>query len=133
MCLRLQKIRDVAQACCAAAQVLHAAGLVHRDFREPNVVSLAPGKCMVIDLEMAAEADLVLPADFILTGWDNSTLEVCGSERRYTRMSDMYQIGCMLERMGQGRLNEQARQFVALLKAKELTATAALAHLYIAG
>ena len=130
VCLRLQEIRNVGQVCCAAAQVLHDAGLVHRDFREPNVVSLAPGKFMVIDLEMAAEADQVVPADFILNGWDNSTLD---SKRRYSRMSDMYLIGCMLGVMGEGRLDEQACQFVASLKAKELTAAAALAHPYIVG
>ncbi len=36
--LLLQELRDLAYNCCLAAQTLHAAGLVHRDIRLPNVV-----------------------------------------------------------------------------------------------
>jgi serine/threonine protein kinase len=124
--LRHQDLRDVARACCKAAQILHNAGIVHRDLRKENIVCLAPGKWMVIDLEHAAKADQTVPPDYHLIAWDDNTLDVQGQQRRYTRASDMYLIGCLLAKVGATSMSHQAQQFVDRLKAKSLSAADAL-------
>jgi tRNA A-37 threonylcarbamoyl transferase component Bud32 len=57
----VQDIRDVARAVCLAAQALHASNVVHRDLRQTNVVCVSENHCMVIDLELAAVADQIVP------------------------------------------------------------------------
>jgi hypothetical protein len=84
---------------------------------------------MVIDVEQAGFASRVLPEDFLLPTWTDNTLEQgADGQRRYTVMSDMYQIGLMLEGCASscGALSPAADQFIARLKAKQLTAAQAL-------
>ncbi|KAG5178699.1 hypothetical protein JKP88DRAFT_247967 [Tribonema minus] len=126
--LPLQSIEDVratALACCRAAQVLHAAGIVHRDFREANVVALRPGTHMVIDLELAALADQAVPETFSLTGWDERTLDTRGDSQIFSRMSDMHTIGLMVERLVSTHqaVSDHVRSYIMSLKSKEVSAT----------
>jgi hypothetical protein len=89
-------------------------------------VCLAPAKWMVIDLEHAAKADQIVPPEYHLIAWDDNTLDVQGQQRRYTRASDMYLIGCLLAKVGATSMSHQAQQFVHRLKAKSLSAADAL-------
>jgi Protein kinase domain len=121
-----QDLRDIARACCKAAQILHNAGIVHRDLRKENIVCLAPAHWMVIDLEHAAKADQIVQSDYRLVAWDDNTLDVQGQQLLYTRGSDMYLIGCLLAKVGANSMSHQAQQFVNRLKAKSLSAADAL-------
>ena len=118
--LRRQDLRDIARACCKAAQILHNAGIVHRDLRKENVVCLAPGKWMVIDLEHAAKADQTVLPEYQLIAWDDNTLDVQGQQRRYTRASGMYLVDCLLAKVvGATSMSHQAQQVVNRLTAKQ--------------
>ena len=123
----------MACACCKAAQVLHAAGVVHRDFRMANIVQLGPLAYMVIDLETVgrqrAEGQRKpepLKEGFSLNGWDSRTLT---KSRRYNGYSDMYQIGLLIAeqlRRVVHHPSKEALDFVQQLMDKRLSARCAL-------
>jgi hypothetical protein len=81
---------------------------------------------MVIDLEHAAKADQIVSPEYQLIAWDDNTLDVQGQQRKYTRASDMYLIGCLLAKVGATSMSHQAQQFVDRLKTKSLSAADAL-------
>lgn len=83
---------------------------------------------MVIDLELAAYADQVLPPDFRLSGWSDTTLDEGG---RYTVASDMHQIGVALRSCGIASLSIDALNFISLLEGKHLDAARALQHIWL--
>ena len=83
---------------------------------------------MVIDLEMAALADQVLPPEYRLVDWSEHTLD---EQRRYTAASDMRQIGVALRSCGTVGWSTDAADFVAMLEAKHLDATSALQHVWL--
>ncbi|GAQ78157.1 Protein kinase-like domain containing protein [Klebsormidium nitens] len=149
-----QDARAIAYACCSAARTLHSNGIVHRDFRMPNIVCLGAdngsldstradvggsdiagshsrglGRAfMVIDLESAAkEGDVVS---------QNCKLAIChmpgvlDENRRYTTASDMFEIGILLEGILKDlqSFNGDAKEFVLALKAKKCSAAEALEH-----
>jgi hypothetical protein len=89
-------------------------------------VCLAPATWMVIDLEHAAKADQIVQSDYRLVAWDDNTLDVQGRQHVYTRRSDMYLIGCLLDKVGATNMSHEGQQFVCRLKAKSLTAADAL-------
>ena len=92
-------MQALASAGCKAAQVLHAAGLVHRDFKMENIVQLQPGgSYMVIDLEAVGKAGADLPPGFGLRSWSHDTL----TNNRYTTSADMHMIGSLTNKMLQG-------------------------------
>ena len=100
-------------------------------------VRLVGGTWLLVDLEQAAKADRLLPADYRLADWDDHTLEPVPQARKasqrqagmlYTPMSDMYQLGKMLRGYGVTGLSPNASSFIAALTAKELTAQDALQH-----
>uniref|UniRef100_A0A7S0RFW1 Protein kinase domain-containing protein n=1 Tax=Chlamydomonas leiostraca TaxID=1034604 RepID=A0A7S0RFW1_9CHLO len=134
------ELRGVALACCSGLAALHAATppLVHRDIRQPNVVRLAGGAWLLIDLEQAAYAARLLPAGYRLSDWDDHTLERAQQQASqvgqqeasmlYTPLSDMYQLGKMLRGYGVAGLSPAASAFSAALIAKQLTAQDALQH-----
>lgn len=133
----------MAWACVQAASVLHAADIVHTDFRLQNVVWLADDHCMVIDLELCRSATAPLPSNFSrLHDWTDHTLEVKGGESYFTTASDLYQIGVMLQRLLQQSWSQHAHAFVAMLISKRLpasqgaqalTAEAAMCHEWFNG
>ena len=122
----------MAASCCNAAQVLHAAGLVHRDFRIDNIVQMQPGSYMVIDLETVSKAQAGrLPAGFSLKDWGPETLS---SERRYTTTSDMHQISLLINQLLQDLTIEpsaEAKDCVQQLMNKMLSAKNALKHAWL--
>ena len=123
----MQDLHALATSVCIAAQMLHTAKLVHRDFRLPNVVQLGPQQYMVIDLESVAyETAESLPKNF------QHILKTCNAEaldaaRRFTTLSDMYCIGLLLKEANVTSI--QADTFVHKLMAKQLSAEAALMYL----
>lgn len=88
-------------------------------------VRISECEWMVIDLELAAFADQELPRDFCLADWDEDTLD---AEGRYTRSSDMHQIGVLLSKCHVRNLSWLSRRFITALKAKQLTGLEALQH-----
>ncbi len=129
MCL--QDVQALAAACCNAARVLHAAGLVYRDFKMDNIVQLQPGSYMVVDLEAVRKAGAGrLPAGFRLRGWGRKTL----TRGQYTTLSDMYEIGDLMGQLLRALWSApsaQATDFVDQLKNKALSAEDALQHAWL--
>jgi hypothetical protein len=150
----LQEARTVALACCETARVLHAKGLVHRDFRLANVVCLGPrtsdedsagtdsnaggsdqndedNAYMVIDLEGAAKEGAEMPPDcgLALAGVDG----VLDRDGNYTMASDMFEIGILLQPILQklGAYRGEAKALVLALKRKELSAVQAMNHSWL--
>jgi hypothetical protein len=78
---------------------------------------------MVIDLELCSSAPLRLPHDYSQKDWDPSTTEPDGLYHvKYTTLSDMYQIGKMLSQFVSHTYSADAREMVAALQAKQLSA-----------
>jgi hypothetical protein len=119
----------VARAVCLAAEALHASNVVHRDFRQANVVCVSEKHWMVIDLELAAMADQIVPDNVRerMSCWGSSTLDETEHGSVFSCKSDIQMIGCMLEQMGATQHNG-GLEFVTQLKSKQLTAEAALRH-----
>lgn len=124
----MQELQSFAWACCKAAAILHAKHLVHRDFRVANVVRLTKERWLVIDLELCSYAPVVLPASYNQTDWTPCTIEHVEGSAHYTYMSDMRQIGVMLDALRKGQLTKEADDFISQLMNKTLTAEAALQH-----
>eukprot|EP00891_Asterochloris_glomerata_P002300 jgi/Astpho2/2300/Aster-03266 len=106
----------------SAAEVLHVAGFLHRDFRMANIVQVGPGAYMVINLEAVGQKTTgPLPEGFTPTGWSSNTLNEL---RQYTSASDMHQIGLMIDEQLQGVVepSEEALNFLDQLKHKKLSA-----------
>ncbi|KAH9577158.1 hypothetical protein CY35_01G199400 [Sphagnum magellanicum] len=120
-----QSIRTMAKNVCEALSVLHEAGLVHRDVRLPNVVQVSQEQFMLIDLETVAAYPFRLPEGFqYFREWSIEMLE----GNSYTPMSDMYQLGRLLEKdvHWMTEISESALQFIRKLRSKECTAVMAL-------
>lgn len=125
----MQDLHALATAVCSAAQMLHTAKLVHRDFRLPNVVQIGPQQYMVIDLESVADDTAKrLPKNFqhILKTCTAEALDASGC---FTALSDMHCIGLLLKEAQVRVTSIQADTFVHKLIAKELNAEAALMYL----
>ncbi|CAM6019566.1 unnamed protein product [Sphagnum balticum] len=120
-----QSIRTMAKNVCKALSVLHEAGLVHRDVRLPNIVQVSQEQFMLIDLETVAAYPFRLPQGFqYLREWSIEMLE----GNLYTPMSDMYQLGRLLEKdvHWMPEISGSALQFIRKLRSKECTAEMAL-------
>jgi hypothetical protein len=120
-----QSIRTMAKNVCEALSVLHEVGLVHRDVRLPNVVQVSQEQFMLIDLETVAAYPFRLPQGFqYFREWSIEMLE----GNSYTPMSDMYQLGRLLEKdvHWMTEISESALQFIKKLRSKEYTAAMAL-------
>ncbi|KAL3142536.1 hypothetical protein ABBQ38_002858 [Trebouxia sp. C0009 RCD-2024] len=128
----IQGAQRLSQQWCEAAAALHCNGYVMRDFRPPNVLTRAgvEGDYVVVDLEYAGPTgqpwDPELPTD-----WDGNTLTM----GVYDEISDMYQIGVMICSLDLWQTVTKPRllsEFVQLLSAKQVTASEALCHRWIA-
>ncbi len=71
----MQEVQCYCQDCCSGAEALHAASVVMRDFRSPNVLTRngAEGKYVIVDLEFAGP-DKHLWTLECLQDWDDHTL-----------------------------------------------------------
>lgn len=116
----------MATACCKAAQLLHAAKLVHRDLRLPNVVQLGPQQYMVIDLESVADLTAERSAGNLQYGLKTCNADALDADGCFTPMSDMHCIGVLLQDAHASCNSPQAYTFIHKLVAKELTAEVAL-------
>jgi hypothetical protein len=108
-----------------------------------NVVRLDATSWMVIDLEHCREAARPLPDDTEYPGlcdWDLGTVkersgrEAGKPQRHYDELSDMYQIGGLLQKiMGScsNPFSANAQDFVSQLRSKALDAAAALRHAWL--
>ena len=95
---QMQEVQGYCQDCCAGAEALHAASVVMRDFRSPNVLTRngAEGKCVIVDLEFAGPNKHPWTLDW-LQGWDDHTLNQvsliwphvmpCIGSKRFSSMS----------------------------------------------
>ena len=93
-----------------------------------NIVQLGVRAYMVIDLETVGKRKAgPVPTGFSLIGWRSTTLT---ADRRYTTLSDMHQIGLMLDEQLQ-QPSENAIDFVQQLLDKKLSARRALQHAWI--
>ena len=109
----------MAWSCVMSAKVLHGAGIVHSDFRLPNVVWLDEEHCMVIDLEHCKSATEPLPDGCAeLSGWTADTLEKRHEKSYFTPASDLYQIGRMLQQLMTDDWSDTGRSFVDMLHSK---------------
>eukprot|EP00611_Tribonema_gayanum_P032757 TRINITY_DN990_c0_g1_i6.p1 TRINITY_DN990_c0_g1~~TRINITY_DN990_c0_g1_i6.p1 ORF type:complete len:378 (-),score=58.32 TRINITY_DN990_c0_g1_i6:160-1293(-) len=73
---------------------LHQEGFVHRDLRWPNCAcDASKSHYFLLDLEMCATADEVPTGTAQQQHWDTDTLD----SGRYTRASDLHQLGRMLQ------------------------------------
>ncbi|KAL3147880.1 hypothetical protein ABBQ32_002601 [Trebouxia sp. C0010 RCD-2024] len=124
----LLEIQRLSHDCCAAAAALHAEGVVMRDFRLPNVLTRhgVEGDYVVVDMEYAGPDCTEWSLD-LLDKWDASTLNQTG---QYDAMSDMHQIGLMIDSFPVSK-PEILKTFVDLLMAKQLSALDALQHPWI--
>jgi hypothetical protein len=89
---------------------------------------------MVIDLELSSRSPAKLPSDYTQKGWDHATTDPSGPDHKlFTPLSDMYQIGVMLSPLVKPSYSQAARNFVAGLLAKMLSADEALRHEWLRG
>lgn len=127
----VEEVADAIRAVCMAVKLLHAQGIVHRDLRKENLVRLGPKSWMLIDYELAAR-----DGKFVHNqpkGWDKDTLD---REQRYTKESDMHQMGLLLKGMLQEAgvacgPDTPAHRFAQDLVQKQLTAQQALEHSWL--
>ncbi|DBB09782.1 TPA: hypothetical protein ACH3X3_001411 [Trebouxia sp. C0006] len=124
----LQDIHSLCRDCCGAAAALHAENVVMRDFRLPNVLTRhgAEGDYVVVDMECAGP-DCTEWSLNLLDKWDANTLN---EMRQYDKMSDMHQIGLMIDSLPVSK-PEVLKEFVDLLVTKQLSASEALQHQWI--
>jgi len=109
---------------------LHQCGYVHRDVRLPNIV-YDPGnrkgyEYVLIDFEHGGHVNETF--DTLLTQWDLGTLDQTNT---YTTLSEMYQLGKLLEELNT-MTSDEGRDFVRRLRDKRMEADAALRHRWIA-
>ncbi|BDA47171.1 hypothetical protein COCOBI_10-0160 [Coccomyxa sp. Obi] len=115
-----------------ALSLLHDNDLVHCDVRAPNVVWFdnAGSSVVLVDLDMACKVGTAMPEQHTVRGWDVGTLDVRG---RYGKASDVYAAGKLLKRLAADQpWAESAAGFCDALISKQVTASGALAHGYLA-
>jgi len=107
---------------------LHEGGYVHHDIRIPNIIYVPNNDCspfVLIDFEDGDYSGKSVEKD--LKDWDEGTLE---NDRVYTEQSDLYQFGKLLEKFDD-LLSNEGKDFVTLLKGKQMMAENALRHPWI--
>ncbi|CAG8652078.1 6985_t:CDS:2 [Paraglomus brasilianum] len=108
---------------------LHQSGYVHRDICLPNIVYDPTGpmgyEYVLIDFEHGGHTDEIF--NTLLTQWDLGTLD---QTKAYTTLSEMYQLGKLLEGLNTVS-SKDGRNFIRKLKGKHMEADMALLHQWI--
>lgn len=116
--LSVEESLKIAMDICRGTHYLHKIGIVHRDLKPGNVI-VAPGRTKLVDFGSA----LYIGSDEWKKVNSSKTLlyappETLSDEKRYSKSSDLYQIGAILWEMifGQfdyGRIDEKYKIKVA--------------------
>lgn len=135
----VQELKNAARSICRGLQTLDSRNAVHHDIRAPNVCWKANAlrrAAVLVDLSLCGPASKELPT-IKLKDWSDgghgrtqSTLNHAGG---YDHLSDMHQLGVMLTQLSrQQAWADGSTTFCLALQNKQLTATQALAHPYLA-
>ncbi|CAG8789577.1 22414_t:CDS:2, partial [Gigaspora rosea] len=122
-----QQLKKMTKNILVGLECLHEGGFVHRDIRMSNILYVtsdnpANSSYVLIDFEHGGKS-----GDKItewLKNWDDGTLD----RKKYTKMSDIYQFGKLLEEFFIIIKSDDGRGFVAKLKKKDMDASEALKH-----
>ncbi|RIB16588.1 hypothetical protein C2G38_2189559 [Gigaspora rosea] len=123
------ELREMAKCMLAGLVRLHDGNFVHRDIRLPNILHI-PGssegtRYVLIDFEHGGR-NKQKPGG-LMKNWDGNTLTSAGY---YTYLSDMYQLGKLIESYG-NLITDNGNDFVNQLKSKNMAAMEALKHPWI--
>ncbi|KAG9297240.1 hypothetical protein G9A89_015491 [Geosiphon pyriformis] len=122
--------RVMTRSLLTGLKTLHQKDYVHRDIRSSNIIydsNNSQGyEYVLIDFEHGGKINEKF--DSLLTDWDDGT---CDENNIYTTLSDMYQLGKLLERLNTVFSND-GQDFISKLKKKMLEANVALQHPWIA-
>jgi len=126
------ELHSMVRSLLVGLDCLHSGNYVHRDIQEPNVLFVpenpAGSKYVLIDFEHGGKANEEMNER--LSDWDHRTL----SNNQYTTLSDIYQLGKLIERLMmrfQMSISDNGKTFVKKLKEKKMNATQALQHAWI--
>ncbi|KAG9295282.1 hypothetical protein G9A89_021213 [Geosiphon pyriformis] len=121
--------RVMTRSLLTGLKTLHEKDFVHRDIRSSNIIydsNNSQGyEYVLIDFEHGGKINEKF--DSLLTNWDEGTLD---ENNLYTTLSDMYQLGKLLERLNTVS-SDDGKDFISKLKKKMLGADAALQHPWI--
>ncbi|KAG9285616.1 hypothetical protein G9A89_009256 [Geosiphon pyriformis] len=121
--------RVMTRSLLTGLKTLHEKDFVHRDIRSSNIIydsNNSQGyEYVLIDFEHGGKINEKF--DSLLTDWDDGT---CDENNTYTTLSDMYQLGKLLERLNTVS-SDDGKDFISKLKKKMLGADAALQHPWI--
>ena len=134
----MQELRSAARSICRGLQTLNDRNGVHHDVRAPNVcwkANAGRGAAVLVDLSVCGPASK--EPTISLKDWSDaghgsaqSTLNDAGA---YNHLSDMHQLGVMLTQLSRQQVwADSSRAFCIALQNKQLTASQALDHPYLA-
>ena len=128
----VQSYKAACRGLLKALGLLHDKGLVHRGMSAANLVwsDSARSSVILVALDMACKVDTVMPEHCRLPEWDGGTLDTRGG---YGKASDICETGKLLRYLALfEEWEESAAGFCNMLIGKQLTASGALGHYYLA-
>ncbi|RIB06855.1 hypothetical protein C2G38_2046463 [Gigaspora rosea] len=114
-----QQLKIMTKNVLVGLECLHEGGFVHRDIRMSNILYVN-SSYVLIDFEHGGKSGNKITE--WLKNWDGGTLD----RKKYTKMSDIYQLGKLLEEFLIIIKSDDGKDFVAKLKKKDMDASEAL-------